>query len=555
MLGDGLLGLVEQLLSRVLGFDEVARALVFVSVRLGVLDHLLDFGLVEPRATFDANLLHLARALVGCGDVEDAVGIDVERHLDLRHAAGCSRDADELELAERLVVASDLALTLEHVDLDGRLPVFGSRKDLGLAGRDRRVALDQLGHHATLGLDTEREWCDVEQEDVLDVAAQHAGLDGGADCDDLIRVDTAMRILVGDLFDLVLDRGHATHAADEDHVIDIGRCQTRIGESLLGRSDGALNEIANELGQLRARERHVEVLRTRGVSRDEGQVDLRRLRRRQLDLGLLGGLIEALQGKAVGREVDTLILLKLGDHPVDDCLVEVVATEVVVACGCLDFEDAVGELEDGHVEGAAAEVEDEHFLLALLVDAVGECSSRRLVDDAQDVEARNAARILRGLALSIVEVGRHRNHGIRHLLAELGLSIGLQLLEDHRRDFLGRELAVVGRDLGVAIGARDHRVGDHRHLFRHLGRLASHEALDREDRVFWIGNSLPLGGAADEALAILGKRDDRRRSAAAFSILNDRRLAAFKNGHTRVGSTEIDSDYATHKGYASVEMG
>ena len=54
--------------------------------------------------------------------------------------------------------------------------------------------------------------------------------------------------------------------------------------------------------------------------------------------------------------------------------------------------------------------------------------------------------------------------------------------------------------------------------------------------------------AADEALAIFGKRDDRRRGAAAFSVLNDRRFAAFKNGHTRVGGTEIDSDYATHKG-------
>ena len=221
-------------------------------MRLGVLDHLLNLGLVEPRAAFDANLLHLARALVGCGDVEDAVGIDVERHLDLRHAAGCSRNADELELAERLVVASDLALTLEHVDLNGRLPVFGGREDLGLAGRDRRVALDQLRHHAALGLDAEREWCDVEQEDVFDVAAQHASLDGGADRDDLVRVDTTMRILVGDLFDLVLNRRHPTHSTDEDDVVDVGRCQTRIGESLLGRSDGALNEIANELGQLRA---------------------------------------------------------------------------------------------------------------------------------------------------------------------------------------------------------------------------------------------------------------------------------------------------------------
>ncbi len=109
-----------------------------------------------------------------------------------------------------------------------------------------------------------------------------------------------------------------------------------------------------------------------GVGGDEGQVDLGLLGGGELDLGLLGGLVEALQRHRVGGEVDRLVALEVGDEPVDDGLVEVVAAEVVVAGGGLDLEHAVADLEDGHVEGAAAEVEHEDRLVGFLVEAIGE---------------------------------------------------------------------------------------------------------------------------------------------------------------------------------------
>ena len=90
-------------------------------------------------------------------DVDDPVRVDVERDLDLRHAPRRRRDADELELAERLVVRRHLRLALEDVDLDRRLVVLGRRERLRLPGRDGRVALDQLREHAALRLDPERE--------------------------------------------------------------------------------------------------------------------------------------------------------------------------------------------------------------------------------------------------------------------------------------------------------------------------------------------------------------------------------------------------------------
>jgi hypothetical protein len=45
-------------------------------------------------------------ALSLAADVDDAVGVDVEGDLDLRHAARRRRNADQIELAEQLVVAA-----------------------------------------------------------------------------------------------------------------------------------------------------------------------------------------------------------------------------------------------------------------------------------------------------------------------------------------------------------------------------------------------------------------------------------------------------------------
>jgi hypothetical protein len=151
------------------------------------------------------------------------------------------------------------------------------------------------------------------------------------------------------------------------------------------------------------------------VGGDEGQVYGGARRGGQLFLGLLGRLHEALGGHLVLGEVYALGLLELSYHPLDDLGVEVVAAEVVVAAGSLDLEDPLAELQDRNVECAAAEIEDEDSLVLLLVEAVGQGRCGRLVDDALDVEAGDPAGVLGGLALGVLEVGRHRDHGVGNL--------------------------------------------------------------------------------------------------------------------------------------------
>ena len=188
------LGGVDQRVGLVLGLDQLAPLLVLGGMRLGVLDHLVDVGLRQAARSLDADLLLLAGRLVLGRDLDDAVGVDVEGDLDLRHAARRRRDADQIELAEQFVVGRHLALALEDADRHRGLVVLGGREGLALLGRDRRVAVDQPGEDAAQGLDAERQRRHVEQQDVLDLALQDAGLDRRADRDDLVRVDAAVRL-------------------------------------------------------------------------------------------------------------------------------------------------------------------------------------------------------------------------------------------------------------------------------------------------------------------------------------------------------------------------
>src|SRR5207302_999606 len=80
-----------------------------------------------------------------------------------------------LEATKCAVVARHLALALHHVDLYRRLAVRRGREDLRSGSRNRRVAVDEPGHHPAQRLDAERQGCDVQEQDVLDLALEHAG--------------------------------------------------------------------------------------------------------------------------------------------------------------------------------------------------------------------------------------------------------------------------------------------------------------------------------------------------------------------------------------------
>src|SRR5699024_7163858 len=206
------------------------------------------------------------------------------------------------------------------------------------------------------------------------------------------------------------------------------------------------------------------------------------------------------------------------------------------------------DFDDGHVEGAAAEVVDGDFLVAgLLVHAVGQRRRGRLVDDALDLEPGDAPGVLGRLALRVVEVGRHGDHRFRNLRAEIILGRALHLLQHFGGDFRWRHLVATRFHPGVAIvGLDDVERHDGAILLRgRVVKRAPDQAFDRVQRVRWIGDRLTLGRTPDQRLLVVGKRDHAWRGALAFGVFDDPRLVAIQYGDTRIRGAQINTyDFA-----------
>ncbi len=195
-----------------------------------------------------------------------------------------------------------------------------------------------------------------------------------------------------------------------------------------------------------------------------------------------------------------------------------------VAGGRLHLEHALAEVEDRHVEGAAAEVEHEDGLVVVLVESVGERGCRGLVDDAQHLEARDLAGLLGGLALGVAEVRGHGDDGLRDGVAEVRLGVALQLLQDAGRDLLG--VVALPVDVDRPVGA--------------------HVALDRANGAVGVGDRLALRHLADEHLAGLGEGDDGRSGAGSLGVGDHDGLARLEDRDDGVGGAEVDADGLGH---------
>ena len=241
--------------------------------------------------------------------------------------------------------------------------------------------------------------------------------------------------------------------------------------------------------------------------------------------------------------VDSVFGLELVAEPFAEHAVPDVAAEVVVAGGRDDLDEVVGDIEDGHVECAAAEVEDED-LLDFPAPAEAVCHGRRgrLVDDAQHLEAGYLPGVLGGLALVVVEICRDRDDGLLDGPPEEFLRVFFQLREHSGGHLLGQHPRPVGVYIGASLVARlDAVVEAFEVLVGEVVIGAPDEALHRVDGVVGIRNLLVEGGLPDYAVAVL-PRDDRGSRPLAVGIDDDLRFPVLEDRHAGVGRPQIDAD-------------
>src|SRR4029077_4660670 len=126
-------------------------------MRFSFLAHPLRFFLAEARGSGDGDFLFLVRRGVFRRDVQYAVRIDVERHLNLRYAAWSRWNSDQMEFPKRAIATGYRPFSLKDMNLDGRLSVRRGRKYLRLPRRDRGVAWNQYRRHAAQSFDAQRQ--------------------------------------------------------------------------------------------------------------------------------------------------------------------------------------------------------------------------------------------------------------------------------------------------------------------------------------------------------------------------------------------------------------
>ena len=155
------------------------------------------------------------------------------------------------------------------------------------------------------------------------------------------------------LFPGVHGLGHETTAFVLPSLLDGRGLELGVLERDAARLHGPLDQVLDQALELGARELHGQMLRTRLVGGDEGEIDLCLRGRGEFDLGLLRGLLQPLERELVASEIDPALLLEFVREIVDEAHVEVLAAEEGVAIGRLHLEHAVTDLQNGDVEGAA----------------------------------------------------------------------------------------------------------------------------------------------------------------------------------------------------------
>ena len=378
-------------------------------------------------------MLLFACAQILGGYIYDTVGIDIEGNFDLRYAAHCGRDTVQSELAEALVVPCEFTLTLENVDINSGLVVRRGGEYLALLGGDGCISLDQRGRNAAHGLDGKGQRGNIQQKDIAraGIACQLAALDARADGNALVGVKGLAGLMACQLLYLILYAGDTGGSADQEDFIQIGVAQARVLHGVPYGNRGLLYQIGDQLFEFGPCQVHIKVLGTFCGSGDERQVDVGGCRAGQLLLGLLRRLFQSLQSHLVIGQVYAFLCLELFDHPVDDSLVEVIAAQVGITVGGKNFDDAVRDLDDGYIEGTAAQVIDHDLLFFFIVEAIGKGCRCRLVDDTLYFQARDPARVLGRLTLRVIEISGNCDDRFCDLLAQIVFRVRFQLLQDH----------------------------------------------------------------------------------------------------------------------------
>src|SRR2546428_8468311 len=215
----------------------------------------------------------------------------------------------------------------------------------------------------------------------------------------------------------------------------------------------------------------------------------------------------------VRREVDLIVLQDQFVYESLQQIVDVVAAEMCVAIGGKNLKDvAVGrgdELENGNVEGPAAEIVDSDFAALFFVETVGEGGRSGLVDETNNFEAGDFAGVLGGLALGIVEIGRDGDDGAVDRFGEMGFGPVFQFAENERGNLWRGENFFAEHDANHVFVRGLDAEWEEFEFALNVGGAAAHEAFDRIDGALGLREEPSSSGLAHDNGSICIKANYR----------------------------------------------
>ena len=213
-----LLAGIDQRVGGILDLDLLLSLQIVSGKALCILDLGIDLLLGELVRSGDGHILLLLGGQILGRDMDDAIGIDIEGDLDLRNSPRCRWNSHQCEPAQGYIVLGHGPLTLQDIDLHTGLVVCGSGEYLAISGGNGGVSLNEPGRDRSQGLNAQRERCDIQKQQVLDLSAQDTGLDRRSHGHALHGVHAPLYLLAHEALDELLNHRHPGWTAHQNDL-------------------------------------------------------------------------------------------------------------------------------------------------------------------------------------------------------------------------------------------------------------------------------------------------------------------------------------------------
>ena len=439
--------------------------------------------------------------------------------MHLRNAGGHGGKSAQFKARDTAAIGHHFALALRHVNQHASLIVLGRGEHFRGARRNGAVAHDEFCEGAALGFNSKAERNHIQQQQIRASARQNTGLHRGAKSHHLIGIKRGVGSEAGVRGHLRANIRNARGSTNQNNSVnlDIARRMSGIGARVGERLERACDQRRDHVLKLRARE-----LTAKDVVGVGGRCHWRSTRikhratlqfhagvklnfnrgflvLRKRALGVLGHHANV-GDVACGEGGDVQFIFDFGLRPQRDQLIKVVAAQTRVAAGGKHLKRVAHgwicgvhglDAQNGNIESAAAQVVHGHGFAAhvggainsdgfaqrcvSISNSIGQRGGGWLIHDSLHGQSAQTRGVAGGLALCVVKICGHGDHGARDRCVKARLRNAAKFRQHHGGYFLGRNRGAANIESGESARTLHKLRGHFRRNVRALRKSTAHE--------------------------------------------------------------------------------